>query len=76
MIQSQTKNKTSLPYYAHVRKHKCKIASRHIFKKNVISEHKICKANNIFLLTLFLYLLSPYQSNLVTNNSSILRILE
>ena len=53
------------------------IASRHIFKKNVFAEStKFIEANNIFLFTLFSYLLSPHKSNLATNISSRLKILE
>ena len=37
---------------------------------------KFIEANNIFLFTLFSYLLSPYKSNLVRDISSRLRILE
>ena len=37
---------------------------------------KFIEANNIFLFTLFSYLLSPYKSNLVRHISSRLRILE
>ena len=37
---------------------------------------KFIEANDIFLFTLFSYLLSPYKSNLVRDGSSRLRILE
>ena len=44
--------------------------------KSLCREYEFKEANNIFLFTLFSYLLSAYKSNLVSDISSRLKILE
>ena len=50
--------------------------SHQVAFKSLCREYEFIEANNIFLFTLFLYLLPAYKSNLVRDISSRLRILE
>ena len=50
--------------------------SHQVAFKSLSREYEFIEANNFFLFTLFLYLVSAYESNLVRDISSRLRILE